>query len=107
MFTNILMWLGDAFLLLDMYLVGQQRRLAWVFCIVGEALWIVASVIRHLWPLTIICFAFLFLGIHNLLLWKKKREESEAARVIREYEDLLQNPPKSYARRPLGTHRLR
>lgn len=35
MFTNILMWLGDAFLLLDMYLVGQQRRLAWVFCIVA------------------------------------------------------------------------
>lgn len=69
--NQVLMWIGNVALLLDMYLVGRKSRLAWIFCIIGEALWIVMAIHTHLWALAFICAAFLFLGVKNWFLWRK------------------------------------
>lgn len=71
MIDAILSWAGTACLLLDMYLVGQKSRVAWVFCIIGELLWIVYSARTHLWPLLITCIAFFCLGIYNWFTWRQ------------------------------------
>lgn len=70
--NSVLSWIGTFCLLLDMYLVGRKSRLAWIFCIIGEILWIVYSSRIHLWPLLLTCVAFLGLGIYNWFAWRKK-----------------------------------
>lgn len=67
----MLKWLGDLFLLLDMYLVGRKSRLAWVFCIVGEVCWIVWATKQQNWALVLICVAFTILGACNLYKWSR------------------------------------
>lgn len=71
MLNSVLSWAGTLCLLLDMYLVGKKTRLAWVFCIVGEMLWIGYSFRLHLWALLVTCIVFLGLGIHNWFAWRK------------------------------------
>jgi len=71
MINAILSWSGTISLLLDMYLVGQKSRLAWLFCIIGEILWMVYSYRTNQLPLGITCVAFLGLAIYNWFMWKR------------------------------------
>jgi hypothetical protein len=66
---NILSWVGNTLIILGLWGMGNKRRGAFLFSIVGEGCWIAYSVFVHLWSLTFVCVIFLCLAARNYIKW--------------------------------------
>ena len=63
-------YLGTAFVLWGVHLLGQRRVVGWIVCACGDALWITHGVLHHD-PAIIICDAlFLMLRLRAWGKWK-------------------------------------
>lgn len=62
-------WLGNAFILIGLYLIGNKKRYAFLFSVVGEALWMVWSIRERIWSLALITLVFAALAIRSYIKW--------------------------------------
>lgn len=62
--------LGSACLAVGLWGIGNRKRSAFLFSILGEVLWIIKSCWLGMWDLVAICVVFLVLAIRSYVLWK-------------------------------------
>jgi hypothetical protein len=64
-------WVGNVFIVIGIWLVGNRDRRAFLFSIVGECAWIIAALMRHQYDLAVICVVFAALAGRNYVQWGK------------------------------------
>lgn len=62
-------WVGNVFILVGMWRIGNRHRDAFLWSIAGELLWVVHSTYLGMWDLTIICLVFCLMAARNWLKW--------------------------------------
>jgi len=70
-YIDILSWVGNVFICLGLWYMGDKKWWAFLFSIVGETCWVVYSIRIHMWSLAFITVIFGGLAIRNLVLWKR------------------------------------
>lgn len=66
---NILGWVANIAIVIGLWGIGNKKRGAFIFSVVGESLWIVKSALLHQWDLAAICCVFLAMAIRSWVLW--------------------------------------
>jgi hypothetical protein len=66
-------WFGNIFLVLGLYLIGFKWRPAFLFSVVGEAVWITLAIQRHQYDLAFMCVVFGVMAIRNFIKWGSAR----------------------------------
>jgi hypothetical protein len=69
--TFLLGWLGNIAITAGLWGIGNRRRGAFWFSMVGEAAWIVKSVAAGMWDLAFICCVFFALAVRSYIKWNK------------------------------------
>jgi hypothetical protein len=64
-------WFGNIFIVLGLWSVGDKKRYAFLFSIVGETIWVIYAVLLGLWDLAFACVLFDALAIRNWIKWGK------------------------------------
>jgi hypothetical protein len=64
-------WIGNIFIVLGLYLIGEKKRVAFVFSMIGELIWMFASVHKGMWDLAVITAVFFLLALINYIKWGK------------------------------------
>lgn len=64
-------WIGNIFIIIGLWLIGNKRKEAFIFSIIGESLWIIYSIQIELYSLTFICFVFGALALRSWVKWGK------------------------------------
>lgn len=67
--VGLLGWIGNIFLVWSIWEIGNKRRFAHLLTVVGEAAWIVKSLVLHQYDLAIICCLFLVLAARCWVKW--------------------------------------
>ncbi len=62
-------WLGNIFIVIGIWLVGDKKRSAFIFSIIGESVWTVYALQRGMYDLAAICGVFAALAIRNWFKW--------------------------------------
>jgi len=65
-------WAGNIFICLGIWYIGEKRRFAFLFSIVGEAFWLVYSLQHQLYSLAFIVAVFGVLAFRNWILWGRQ-----------------------------------
>lgn len=63
-------WIGNVLLLLGVWLLAEKRRAAWLFTVVGNAVWLTQSVRAGMPDLVFIQFTMVILAARNYWLWR-------------------------------------
>lgn len=63
------MWIGNAFILVGLWGVGNKIRRAFLSSVVGELCWIVTAVDRADWALASICVVFGLMAVRGYVKW--------------------------------------
>lgn len=69
-------WVGNLFIVVGLWGVGNRSRTAFVVSALGEACWVSNAVARKDWALASICVVFLLMAVRSYVLWG--REVSKA-----------------------------
>lgn len=64
-------WIGNIFIILGLWGIGNKNRKAFIFSVIGEILWIIKAVNDGSWDLAAICVVFAAVAIRNWFLWGK------------------------------------
>ncbi len=64
-------WVGNLILWYGLFLVGSKRRAAFVWTIIGEAIWVVIASYYGWWDLAVSCCVFIALAAYNWYQWGK------------------------------------
>ena len=64
-------WIGNVFIVVGLWGVGNKSRRAFLASIVGESFWILNATLRHDSALTAICVVFLVMAIRGYIKWGK------------------------------------
>lgn len=67
-------WLGNLFIWFGLYRVGSKQRSAFVWTIIGEAIWVGYATYHGWYDLAISCVVFIALAAHNWRQWGKQQE---------------------------------
>jgi hypothetical protein len=70
-FIDILSWTGNVFICLGLWYIGTKKWWAFLFSIIGEAVWFVYAIEIRMWSLAFITAVFAGLAVRNLYLWRK------------------------------------
>ncbi len=62
-------WIGDVFIVVGLYGVGNRSRRAFLASIVGEACWILRATALRDWALAAICVVFLLMAVRSYIKW--------------------------------------
>jgi hypothetical protein len=62
-------WIGNIFIVIGLWFIGSKKRWAFIFSMLGEALWIAAAVRRHEFDLAFICVIFFALAARSYVKW--------------------------------------
>lgn len=65
-------WIGNLFIVVGLWGVGNKSRPAFLFSIVGEAVWCANAYLRADWALATICLVFLLMALRGYVLWGRK-----------------------------------
>jgi hypothetical protein len=68
---DLLGWLGNIFIVAGLWGIGSKRQGAFLFSILGEALYIGRSYIVADWALFAVCWVFLLMAARGYILWRK------------------------------------
>lgn len=71
---NYLGWTGNVFIIIGLWLVGNKARKAFIFSLIGEAIWVVYSLNKNLYDLAFICAIFAALALRNWFAWGKSNQ---------------------------------
>jgi hypothetical protein len=64
-------WIGNIFLIIGLWLIGYKKRVAFIFTIIGESIWIYYSINSNQLDLAFICLLFAILAGRNFFMWRK------------------------------------
>lgn len=64
-------WIGNCFLVIGLWKIGDKWRNAFLFTIVGETAWAAKSVMVQDWALATICLVFNVMAGINWYKWGK------------------------------------
>ena len=64
-------WIGNLFIVVGLWGVGNKNRNAFLSSIAGESLWIANSYLRKDWALTSICVVFFLMAVRGYIKWGK------------------------------------
>jgi hypothetical protein len=78
--TAVVTWVGDALIVAGAWGIGNRRRGAFAFTVVGECVWIAAAVRRQDWALAAVCVVFVLLAIRSAVLWGRSPESDGVRR---------------------------
>lgn len=67
---NILGWFGNVFIVAGLWGIGNKRRGAFIFSVIGEGAWIIKSLVAHQYDLAVICCVFFALAIRSYFKWQ-------------------------------------
>ena len=62
-------WIGNGFIIVGAWLIGDKKRYAFLFSIVGELIWIWHSLAIGMYDLAAICLVFTVLAVRNWFKW--------------------------------------
>lgn len=62
-------WLGNIFIVIGLWFVGDRKRSAFIFTIIGELIWAGYAMHLGMWDLAIICLVFALLALRNWFKW--------------------------------------
>jgi hypothetical protein len=65
-------WLGNVFIVLGLWGIGNKKRGAFLFSIAGESCWILKAFSLGMWDLGIICVVFLAMAVRAYCKWGKQ-----------------------------------
>jgi hypothetical protein len=65
-------WFGNVAICLGLYGVGNKRRGAFLFTMVGEVLFMAHTGLRGDWAVFVACTIFLVLAVRSYVLWGKE-----------------------------------
>lgn len=65
-----LSWIGNIFIILGLYYIGNKKRFAFIFSVVGETSWIGYALLSQQYNLAFICIIFAGMAIRNWFKWK-------------------------------------
>lgn len=65
----IIGWLGNVFIVIGLYGIGNRWRPAFIFSVLGELCWIYKAGCMHLWDLLAMCLIFAALAIRSYFKW--------------------------------------
>lgn len=63
-------WIGNVFIVVGLWGVGNRDRRAFLASCVGEALWIANAYARSDWALASICVVFFAMAVRGYLKWR-------------------------------------
>lgn len=64
-------WLGNIFLIVGQWGVGDRRRASFLLLFAGEAIWFAYSCYLRMWDMAFICGVFSLIMLRNFSAWKK------------------------------------
>lgn len=64
-------WIGNLFIILGLWYIGDRKRFAFVFSIIGETIWLVYACYIHMWSMAFICGVFAVLAVRNWFKWNQ------------------------------------
>lgn len=64
-------YIANVLIIAGLWYQGSKLWWAFLFSVLGEALWIWYAASIHLWSLVIVCAIFGGLAARNLLMWRK------------------------------------
>jgi len=64
-------WIGNVFIVVGLWHIGNKKRWAFLFSVAGEICWIVYSLTIGLYSLAVICTVFAVLAIRSYYKWGK------------------------------------
>lgn len=62
-------WIGNIFLIIGLWMVGDKKRAGFIFSIIGESIYVYYSYQYKLWGLLFICIIFGLLAIRGWYKW--------------------------------------
>jgi nicotinamide riboside transporter PnuC len=65
-------WIGNIFIVIGLWYIGNKKRWAFLFSVVGETCWIIYSLTIGLYSLAAICVVFAFLAARSYYKWGKQ-----------------------------------
>lgn len=68
-------WVGNVFLIIGLWLVGDKARKAFIFSVIGESIWIYYAMDKKMYDLAFICVIFALLALRNWIKWGKEQAE--------------------------------
>ena len=68
--TEAIGWIGNIILIGAMWGIGDRSRKAFLFQAVGEAVWLVASILMQSYSMMFLCVVFGAIAMRNYIKWK-------------------------------------
>lgn len=62
-------WVGNIFIVLGLWLIGNKYRNAFILSIIGEVCWVIYSLQHTLFSLAFICSIFALLALRSYIKW--------------------------------------
>lgn len=63
-------WIGNIFICIGLWFIGDKKRFAFLFSIVGESIWVAYSISIEMYDLAAICVVFALLAARSYMKWK-------------------------------------
>jgi nicotinamide riboside transporter PnuC len=70
-------WIGNVFIVIGLWFIGNKKRWAFIFSVIGESAWIIYSLTIGLYSLALICTVFAGLAVRSYWKWGKVSPNSE------------------------------
>lgn len=67
---NYLGWLGNILLCIGFWTLGNKKRYAFIWMIVGELVWMTYAIHLNMTDLSLICFLFTIIDLRAWIKWK-------------------------------------
>jgi len=62
-------WIGNIFIVLGLWGIGDKKRAAFIFSIIGETIWVIHSLMIGMYDLAAICVVFAALAFRSWRKW--------------------------------------
>jgi hypothetical protein len=66
--SEILGWIGNAFLVVGMWQIGNRKRWAFILQAIGEIIWLYACYLLYSYSMMFICAVFTVIAIRNYVI---------------------------------------
>ncbi len=71
-------WIGNIFLLVGVYYIGNKQKVGFLLTAFGEIIWIAYSVTISLWSLVAACVLFFGMSLRNWYKWYRDEKLEKA-----------------------------
>jgi hypothetical protein len=65
----MLAWVGNFFIVLGLWQIGNKKRYAFILSLLGESAWVGYAMVIRMYSLAFICLIFAVLALRNYIKW--------------------------------------